>query len=240
MTKHIMIKICGIRDARILEATIKAGADMVGFVHFGKSPRHLSLAQIGKLVLRARGRIQSVVLLVDPNDELVGRVKKLAPDIIQLHGHETPSRVEQIRVQTGLYVIKALPVGGPDDILALKAYLGAADRLLLDAKAPKDAERPGGLGAVFDWSLLKALDGQVDYMLSGGLSPANVAGAISELKPFGVDVSSGVEKAPGQKDMDLIHAFIANARGSGGSGGGGGGGGGGKGNEPTNSEPDYG
>ncbi|VAW20540.1 Phosphoribosylanthranilate isomerase [hydrothermal vent metagenome] len=212
MTHNIIIKICGIRDARTLEAIIAAGADMVGFVHFGKSPRHLSLVEIGTLVVQARGRIQSVVLLVDPDDELVGQVKKLAPDIIQLHGHESPKRVEQIRFQSGIETMKALPIGGPEDILAIRDYLGVADRLLLDAKPPKEAKRPGGLGAVFDWSLLKALDGQVEYMLSGGLNPANVAAAINKVWPVGVDVSSGVEKAPGEKDIDMISSFIANAR----------------------------
>ncbi len=214
MRRHILIKICGIRDPDVLEATIEAGADMVGFVHFAKSPRHLGLAGMAELISRAKKRVQSVVLLVDPTDALLEQVAAIAPDIIQLHGHETPSRVEQIKKQTGIAIMKALPVADPGDVLAIKAYLGSADRLLLDAKAPKEATRPGGLGAVFDWSLLKALDGQVDYMLSGGLTPANVGAAIAEVRPAGVDVSSGVEKSPGQKDIDMIHAFIANAHNS--------------------------
>ena len=212
MTKQTIIKICGISDARVLDAVIAAGADMAGFVHFARSPRHLSLGEISELISLARARIQSVVLLVDPDDALVGEVKKLAPDIIQLHGKESPKRVEQIKAQTGLHVIKAVPVGDANDIKALKAYLGPADLLLLDAKPPKDALRPGGLGATFDWNLLKALDGDIDYMLSGGLSPDNVAMAIKLVDPYGVDVSSGVEQAPGEKDLGLIKAFIANAR----------------------------
>jgi len=212
MSKHTIIKICGIRDARVLETAIAAGADMAGFVHFAKSPRHLGLAKISRLILRARGRVQSVVLLVDPDDGLLEQVAATAPDIIQLHGRESPERIDQIRFQTSIATMKALPVGGPDDLLALKVYSEHADRLLLDARAPKGSDRPGGLGAVFDWNLLKALDGQVDYMLSGGLNPDNVAAAIKLVQPAGVDVSSGVERTPGEKDLDLIRAFIANAR----------------------------
>ncbi len=212
MTRNTIIKICGIRDARVLEAAIAAGADMVGFVHFAKSPRHLDLAGIAELISLVRGRVKSVVLLVDPDNSLIAKVAACAPDIIQLHGHETPARIDEIRLKTGIAVMKALAVASAEDLLALNAYTGHADHLLLDAKPAKGAKRPGGLGQIFDWSLLKALDGQVDYMLSGGLRPDNVAAAIKLVKPFGVDVSSGVEKAPGKKDVDLIRAFITNAR----------------------------
>lgn len=212
MTHNTIIKICGIRDAHVLAAAIAAGADMVGFVHFAKSPRHLNLAEIAELISLARGRVKTVVLLVDPDNSLIEKVAACAPDIIQLHGGETPPRIDEIRLKTSIALMKALPVGSARDLLALKAYSGHIDRLLLDAKAPKDAKRPGGLGRIFDWNLLKALDGQVDYMLSGGLTPDNVANAIRQVRPAGVDVSSGVERAPGKKDIALIRDFINNAR----------------------------
>ena len=215
MADPLLIKICGIKSEAILDAAIEAGTDMVGFVHFARSPRHLELDPIGELISLARGRAETCVLLVNPDNTLVAQVAALGPDWIQLHGPETPHRVEAIREEAGIAILKACPIGGPEDVAAVKAYAECADRLLLDAKAPKEASRPGGLGAAFDWSLLKALDPELSFMLSGGLTPDNVGDAIRATHPMGVDVSSGVETAPGVKDARLVRSFIEKARAAG-------------------------
>lgn len=212
MAEPLCIKICGIKTETILEAAIDAGADMVGFMHFPRSPRHLELDPIGELISIARGRIQTCVVLVNPDNTLVAQVAALGPDWIQLHGPETPHRVEAIRDEAGIAVMKVCSIGGPEDIAAVASYSDCADRILLDAKAPKEATRPGGLGVPFDWTLLKALDPELSFMLSGGLTPETVGDAVRAVRPFGVDVSSGVETAPGRKDAKLIAAFIASAR----------------------------
>jgi len=214
MSDPLTIKICGIKTEAILDAAIDAGADMVGFVHFARSPRHLELDDIGELISLARGRAQTCVLLVNPDNTLVAQVAALGPDWIQLHGPETPHRVEAIRDEAGIAIMKVCSIGGPDDVAEVSGYSECADRLMLDAKAPKDATRPGGLGMPFDWGLLKALDPALSFMLSGGLTPANVGADIKAVHPMGVDVSSGVESAPGVKDVDLIRAFCKAARGS--------------------------
>ncbi|MEO8758450.1 MAG: phosphoribosylanthranilate isomerase [Devosia sp.] len=212
MSDPLIIKICGIRSEAILDAAIEAGADMVGFMHFSRSPRHLELDPIGEMISIARGRVETCVVLVNPDNTLVAQVAALGPDWIQLHGPETPHRVEAIRDEAGIPILKACSIGNAADIAAVSAFADCADRILLDAKAPKDATRPGGLGAPFDWSLLEALDPELSFMLSGGLTPDNVAEAIKVTRPMGVDVSSGVETAPGVKDARLVRAFIANAR----------------------------
>jgi len=212
MAEPIIIKICGVKTAGILEAAIGAGADIVGFVHFARSPRHLDLDSIGELISAARGRIETCVLLVNPDNTLVAQVAALGPDWIQLHGPETPHRVATIREEAGIAVIKACPIGTSEDVLAVAGFAEAADRLLFDAKPPRHAERPGGLGEPFDWDLLKSLDRELPFMLSGGLTPESVATAIRTVRPFGVDVSSGVESAPGVKDAELVAAFVRNAR----------------------------
>jgi phosphoribosylanthranilate isomerase len=212
MSDQPVIKICGIRTLPILEAAITAGADMVGFMHFPRSPRHADLETIGSLISAARGRAETCVVLVNPDNSLVAEIAALGPDWLQLHGPETPHRVETIRAEAGIAVIKALPVGGSDDLRALADFGDCADRILLDAKPPRGADRPGGLGTAFDWSLLKALDPEVAFMLSGGLTPDTVADAIRVARPFGLDGSSGVARRPGEKDAGLIAAFIANAR----------------------------
>ena len=212
MADPLIIKICGIRTSAILEATIEAGADMVGFVHFPRSPRHLDIDALGQLISEARGRVETSVLLVNPDNTLVALVAALGPDRIQLHGAESPHRVEAIRGEAGLAIIKAVPIGTAEDVAAVAGFTEVADRILLDAKPPKHADRPGGLGERFDWTLLKALDPELPFMLSGGLTPDNVGEAMQAVRPFGVDVSSGVESAPGQKDIGLIRAFIDNAR----------------------------
>jgi len=211
-TDPLTIKICGIRTLDMLEATIDAGADMVGFMHFVRSPRHVTIEELGDLISAARGRIESCVVLVNPDNSCVAEVAALGPDWIQLHGPETPHRVEAIRAEAGVSIIKAVPIGSADDITHVPPFVDVADMLLLDAKPPKNADRPGGHGASFDWSLLEALDPAIGFMLSGGLTPETVADAIRTVRPQGVDVSSGVETAPGVKSAALIEAFVKAAR----------------------------
>jgi phosphoribosylanthranilate isomerase len=212
MADPLIIKICGIKTEAILDAAIEAGADMAGFMHFPRSPRHLELDPIGELISLARGRIETCVVLVNPDNTLVAQVAALGPDWIQLHGPETPHRVEAIRDEAGIAILKVCSIGGPEDIAHVADFADIADRILLDTKPPKGADRPGGLGEPFDWTLLKALDPSLGFMLSGGLTPDTVAAAIKATHPIGVDVSSGVEKAPGVKDAGLIRAFIEKAR----------------------------
>ena len=215
MADPLVIKICGIKTPDILETAIEAGADMVGFMHFQRSPRHASVEQIADLISQARGRIETCVVLVNPDNSCVAEIAALGPDWIQLHGPETPHRVEAIRAEAGVEIMKALPIGSADDVAHIADFIDVADRILVDAKPPKGADRPGGLGETFDWTLLKALDPSVPFMLSGGLTPQTVADAIRTVRPFGVDVSSGVESAPGVKDKRLIEAFMRNARAAG-------------------------
>jgi phosphoribosylanthranilate isomerase len=212
MPDPLIIKICGIKTPELLEAAIEAGADIIGFMHFARSPRYVDLDTLQQLISTARGRVETCVVLVNPDNSLVMEVAAFSPDWIQLHGPETPHRVEAIRDEAGIAILKALPIGGPEDIATVASYADVADRLLLDAKPPKGAERSGGLGITFDWTLLKALDPGLPFMLSGGLTPDTVADAIKLVRPMGVDVSSGVETAPGVKDAALIRAFIENAR----------------------------
>ncbi|MCW5720916.1 MAG: phosphoribosylanthranilate isomerase [Devosia sp.] len=212
MADPLIVKICGIKSYDILDATIAAGADMVGFVHFMRSPRHVSIEQLGDLISAARGRVETCVLLVNPDNSCVAEVAALGPDWIQLHGPESPNRVEAIRAEAGVEIIKALPIGSAEDVAQVSGFTAVADRILLDAKPPKGADRPGGLGEAFDWRLLEGLDPTISYLLSGGLTPDTVADAVRLLRPFGVDVSSGVESAPGVKSRALIERFIAKAR----------------------------
>ena len=212
MAEPLVIKICGIKTPELLEAVIDNGADMVGFVHFVRSPRHASIEEIGDLISAARGRIETCVLLVNPDNSCVAEVAALGPDWIQLHGPETPHRVEAVKAEAGVSIMKAVPIGSADDVAHIAGFLDVADQILVDAKPPKGADRPGGLGETFDWNLLKALDPSIPFMLSGGLTPDTVAAAIKAVRPWGVDVSSGVETAPGVKDKHLIEAFIRNAR----------------------------
>ena len=208
-----LIKICGLSSPETLEAAIAAGAEMVGFVHFPRSPRHVGLAEGRDLSGQAGSRALKVLLMVDPDDAaLAAALAAFAPDVLQLHGRETPERVAVIRARTGLRVMKALGIAGASDLRNLAAYEAAADILLLDAKAPPGADRPGGNGVAFDWSLLAGFDARLDIVLSGGLDPVNVADAVARTGVTAVDVSSGVESAPGVKDPDKIAAFVAAAR----------------------------
>lgn len=212
MADPLVIKICGIKTFDMLDVAIAAGADMVGFMHFARSPRHVAIDQLAELISAARGKIESCVVLVNPDNSCVAEVAALGPDWIQLHGPESPHRVEAIRAEAGVEIMKAVPIGSAEDVDHVAQFVGIADRILLDAKPPKGADRPGGLGETFDWALLEKLDPSVPFMLSGGLTPKTVADAVKSVRPFGLDVSSGVESAPGVKDKRLIEAFIRNAR----------------------------
>lgn len=211
----LTVKICGLTDPAALDAALAAGADMVGFVFFPPSPRHLGLAEAQALGARAAGRAKKVALTVDATDaELADAVAALAPDLLQFHGRETPERLAAVKARFGLPVIKAFPVETEADLAAIRPYAGIADMLLLDARAPKEATRPGGLGRSFDWTLLTGFRPPQPWLLSGGLTPQNVATALAVTGAPGVDVSSGVEAAPGRKDPALIESFIRHARGA--------------------------
>ena len=213
MTGACTIKICGLSTAATLDAALAAGADMVGFVFFPKSPRHISYDTARALGGQARGRAGIVALSVDADDAELGAIAEaLRPDLLQLHGRETPERVAAIRARFDLPVMKAIGVTSRADLAQIPAYAAAADRLLFDAKPPADAALPGGNGRAFDWTLLRGLDLPVPHMLSGGLDPGNVAEAIRITRALGVDVSSGVESAAGVKNADKITAFVREAR----------------------------
>jgi phosphoribosylanthranilate isomerase len=212
MADPLIIKICGIKTPDILETAIEAGADMVGFMHFARSPRHVDIETLQTLISEARGRVETCVVLVNPDNSCVMEVAALSPDWIQLHGPETPHRVEAIRDEAGIAIMKAISIGTAEDVATVASFSDVADRIMLDAKAPKGAERPGGHGSTFDWTLLKALDPELAFILAGGLTPDTVADAIRAVRPMGVDVSSGVESAPGVKDARLVRAFIEKAR----------------------------
>lgn len=208
-----VIKICGLRTPEALDVALHAGADMVGFVFFPASPRHVDIPTARALGARVRGRARKVALSVDADDaELAASIEALQPDLLQLHGRESPKRVLEVKARFKLPVIKAIAVETRDDLAVVPEYAEVADRLIFDATAPKDATRPGGLGKPFDWRLLQNLDPRVPFMLSGGLDPGNVAQAIGTTRPGGVDVSSGVERAPGDKDPERMRAFIRAAR----------------------------
>jgi phosphoribosylanthranilate isomerase len=211
----VLIKICGLRTPEALDVSLHAGADMVGFVFFPPSPRHIDVATARTLGARVKGRALKVALSVDADDaSLAESIEALGPDLLQLHGNETPKRVLAVKARFRLPVMKAIAVERRDDLARIPVYAEVADRLLFDARAPRDATRPGGLGTPFDWGLLKNVDPRVPFMLSGGLRPENVAEAITITRAGGVDVSSGVERAPGEKDADRIRAFVRAARGA--------------------------
>ena len=212
----LLVKICGLKTPDALDAALEAGADMVGFVVFAPSPRHLGDEAARLLGERVKGRAAKVALSVDATDAELGNVvEALKPDMLQLHGRETPERVAVLRSRFGLPVMKALPVEQRSDLSPIREYAHVADRILFDARAPQDATRPGGLGKAFDWRLLENLDIAVPFMLSGGLDARNVAEALAITRAPSVDVSSGVEKRPGEKDVAKIRAFVRAARSAG-------------------------
>jgi phosphoribosylanthranilate isomerase len=209
----VQVKICGLSTPEALDVALDAGADMIGFVFFAASPRNVTPALARALAGRVNGRARKVALSVDADDAaLAAAIDALAPDLLQLHGNETPARVAAVKAKFGLPVMKAIAIATRADLAAAAAYVGVADRLLFDARPPRDATRPGGLGKSFDWQLLHAIDPGLPYMLSGGLNADNVGEALRITRAQGVDVSSGVERAPGEKDTDRIRAFIRAAR----------------------------
>jgi len=209
----LTVKICGLRTPETLHAAIEAGADWVGFVFFPKSPRHVSVDEAKALAPLVAGRAKKVALLVDPSDGLMADViAALQPDFLQLHGHETPERVSEIRQRFGVPLIKAVGIADQDDLTRAGAYESLVDWMLYDAKPPKQAVLPGGNGVSFDWTLLKEAGEQHHFMLSGGLDAGNVANALAITGAAGVDVSSGVESAPGIKDPERIKAFMTAVR----------------------------
>jgi len=209
----LAIKICGLKTPEALDVALESGADLVGFVFFAPSPRTLGLEAARSLGQRVKNRAAKVALTVDANAEtLHGIVEALKPDMLQLHGNETPDRVVAVRTRFGLPVMKALPIAQRGDLSPIHLYANVAEWLLFDARAPQEATRPGGLGKPFDWTLLQDIDPGINFMLSGGLDASNVAQALSIARAPGVDVSSGVERAPGEKDSDKIRAFIRAAR----------------------------
>ncbi len=209
----LAVKICGLSTRETLDAALDAGADMVGFVFFPPSPRHLALDTARELGQRVKHRATKVALTVNADDAtLAGIIEVLQPDVLQLHGHETPARVTEIKCKFGREVMKALPVESKADLAPLSSYAAVCDRILFDARPPKGATRPGGLGAVFDWHVLESLDLKLPFMVSGGLHAGNVADAVRITCASGVDVSSGVERAAGIKDVDMIRDFIRAAR----------------------------
>ncbi|HEV2559559.1 MAG TPA: phosphoribosylanthranilate isomerase [Microvirga sp.] len=208
------VKICGLSTPETLDAALNAGAGMVGFVRFSKSPRHVSLDRAEALSAQARGRALRVALVVDATDaELAEIVAALDPDMLQLHGNEAPDRVAEIRARFGRPVMKAVGIAEAGDLAGVERYRDVADRILLDAKPPKaPGALPGGNGLSFDWGLLAGLDPRLPFMLSGGLNPDNVADAVALTGARAVDVSSGVESRPGEKDPAKIRAFVEAAR----------------------------
>jgi phosphoribosylanthranilate isomerase len=208
-----VVKICGLSTAATLDAALDAGADMVGFVFFPKSPRHIDWATARTLGRQVERRAKIVALSVDADDDTLKRiVDALSPDLMQLHGSETPARVKEISELFARPTMKAIGVATREDLAAAEAYEGVADILLIDAKPPKDAVLPGGNGRPFDWRLMQDFHAPVPWLLSGGLEPNNVAAAVALSGARGVDVSSGVESAPGVKDPAKIRAFVAAAR----------------------------
>lgn len=215
---RLSVKICGLKTEETVEAAIEAGADMIGLNFHPKSPRFVSLEAAARLAARARFRARIVALTADAGDaELTAIVSAIAPDLVQFHGRENHERVRDVRANLGVAVMKAVGVAEGADLAAARAIATVADHVLLDAKPPKDATYPGGHGRPFDWTILAKLPPALAFMLSGGLTPENVGEAIRTMRGMGlslmgIDVSSGVESAPGVKDVAKIGAFVAAVR----------------------------
>jgi phosphoribosylanthranilate isomerase len=205
----VRVKICGLRSPDAVAAAVGAGAAYLGFVFFPRSPRHVTLAEAAALAVEVPPGVAKVALVVDADDAALEALVAAVPvDMIQLHGNESPERVRAVRARFGLPVMKAVGIAGPEDLEKIETYARVADQLLVDAKPPKGADLPGGNGLAFDWRLLAGRRWPVPWMLAGGLTPGNVAEAVRLTGARQVDVSSGVESAPGVKDERLIRAFV--------------------------------
>ncbi|MBU1313433.1 MAG: phosphoribosylanthranilate isomerase [Alphaproteobacteria bacterium] len=203
------IKICGLKTPEAVERAVAQGATHLGFIFFPKSPRNVAPEVAAELADPVRGKAKIVAVTVDADDdELDDIVHLLKPDVLQMHGHETPERILHVRALYGLPVMKAFSVREAADLDRVDRFIGVADRFLFDAKAPAGSELPGGNGVSFDWEIMASLDDSVDYMLSGGLNKDNVGLALASTRASGIDVSSGVESAPGVKDLRMIDAFF--------------------------------
>ncbi len=209
----VNVKICGLTTVEAVQDTVAAGADYIGLVFFPKSPRNLDFDTAQRLAQQVPSHVKTVALMVNPSDDFLRELlEHVDVDILQLQGSESAERVREIKELSGKPVIKALGVSSQDDLATLESYKGLTDQILLDAKAPKDADRPGGNGASFDWSLLTDTSIDVPWMLAGGLTIENVKEAITVSHARQVDVSSAVESAPGVKDKEKVRAFIAAAK----------------------------
>ncbi|MGE6785087.1 phosphoribosylanthranilate isomerase [Ensifer adhaerens] len=203
------VKICGLKTAEAAERAAALGASHVGFIFFPKSPRNIEPDDAGRIAEKIRGQAKIVAVTVNAdNDELDEIVSALNPDILQLHGGESAERLLTVKAMYGLPVMKAFSVREASDLEKIDAFVGIADRFLFDAKAPVGSDLPGGNGVSFDWKLLDALDGSVDYMLSGGLNAENIGEAMAQTCARAIDISSGVESAPGVKDLKLMESFF--------------------------------
>ncbi|PBB30370.1 phosphoribosylanthranilate isomerase [Mesorhizobium sp. M1A.F.Ca.IN.020.06.1.1] len=207
------IKICGLKTDAAMAAALAGGASHVGFIFFAKSPRFVHSAEAGRLRQAAIGKAKAVAVTVDADDDFLDDiVARMQPDMLQLHGSETSQRVAELKARHGLPVMKVLSVSEAADLERIKPYVGVADRVMFDAKPPQGSQLPGGNGVAFDWRILAGLDAGLDYMLSGGLNAANVGDALRLANPPGIDISSGVESAPGVKDPALIEQFFRAVR----------------------------
>ncbi|TGQ54854.1 phosphoribosylanthranilate isomerase [Mesorhizobium sp. M1C.F.Ca.ET.193.01.1.1] len=207
------IKICGLKTDAAMAAALAGGASHVGFIFFAKSPRYVDPAEAGRLRQAATGKAKAVAVTVDADDTFLDEiVAGMRPDMLQLHGAETPARVAELKARYRLPVMKVLSVSEAADLDRLKPYIGIADRIMFDAKPPKGSQLPGGNGVAFDWHILAGLDAGLDYMLSGGLNAANIGDALRLANPPAIDISSGVESAPGVKDPALIEQFFRAVR----------------------------
>jgi len=213
MTSDIRVKICGLTEQRHVEAAVAAGASYIGLVFFPKSPRNVGIERAKALAVEVPPGVAKVALSVDADNDLLDAITSHLPlDMLQLHGHESPARVREVQARYGLPVMKAVGIADRADLVTLQDYWQVADQILIDAKPPKDAPLPGGNGLTFDWTLLAERRWPCPWMLAGGLTAKNVGEAIRLTKAGQVDVSSGVESAPGVKDAALIEAFVAAAK----------------------------
>jgi len=204
-----LVKICGLMTPDAVDAAVLAGADMVGFVFFAPSPRHIEADVAARLMARVPDGVCKVALTVDADDRLIGEiVDHTTVDLLQLHGSESPARLSDLKSRFGLPVMKVLPVSHADDLATAGSYGSVADKLMFDARPPKGANRPGGNAQIFDWRLLHGFTTPLPWLLAGGLTAENVAEAVAISGATAVDVSSGVESRPGHKDTAKIHAFV--------------------------------